>query len=416
VPFLSLILKNLGRNPLRTSLTCLAILVLVAAATLIGTAVSFLDGLTAEKATDLKMIVVERWHLPSRMPLSYRDYFDPDPGNTKSLWYQQGVPRRDWPQDFITWQFYRGTLDPTKKTRDNLIFFIAVDPDKLRTMMDDMEDLDEELVRRMKQTPPGALLGRQRLQAINKRVGERFRLTGMTYRGIDLEFEVVGELPEGRYSGAAFMNAEYLNRKLDTYRGPDGGRHPLFDKRLNLVMLKVRDKETYGRLAEQIERSPFLAQPAVKVETASSGAAAFLQPYLDLIRGIRYLLVPALLVSMTLVIANAIGISVRERRTEIAVLKVLGFRPAQVLSLVLGEALLVGGSSGLASAALTYGVVNGLVGGIQFPVPYLPAVRVPLQALAWGLALGLDTALLGSFLPAWHAGRLKVSNVFATVA
>ena len=45
---------------------------------------------------------------------------------------------------------------------------------------------------------------------------------------------------------------------------------------------------------------------------------------------------------MALVIANAISISVRERRTEMAVLKVLGFRPGQILVLVLGEALLIG--------------------------------------------------------------------------
>ena len=56
----------------------------------------------------------------------------------------------------------------------------------------------------------------------------------------------------------------------------------------------------------------------------------------------RWLLVPAILVTMALVIANAISISVRERRTEMAVLKVLGFHPTQILLLVLGEALLIG--------------------------------------------------------------------------
>ena len=50
---------------------------------------------------------------------------------------------------------------------------------------------------------------------------------------------------------------------------------------------------------------------------------------------------------MSLVIANAISISVRERRTEMAVLKVLGFA-LQILRLVLGEALLLGVLSRLA--------------------------------------------------------------------
>ena len=63
--------------------------------------------------------------------------------------------------------------------------------------------------------------------------------------------------------------------------------------------------------------------------------------------GMRWLLVPSLLVTISLVIANAISISVRERRVEMAVLKVLGFSPNQILLLVLSEALLIGCMSGV---------------------------------------------------------------------
>ena len=61
---------------------------------------------------------------------------------------------------------------------------------------------------------------------------------------------------------------------------------------------------------------------------------------------------------MSLVIANAISISVRERRTEMAVLKVLGFGPRRILMLVLGEALLIGAGSGFLSVAATFLIVN----------------------------------------------------------
>ena len=77
----------------------------------------------------------------------------------------------------------------------------------------------------------------------------------------------------------------------------------------------------------------------------------FLDAYRDLLWGMRYLLVPAILVTLALVIANAISISVRERRMEMAVMKVLGFRPLQILLLVLGESLLIGARRGFISAA-----------------------------------------------------------------
>jgi putative ABC transport system permease protein len=119
---------------------------------------------------------------------------------------------------------------------------------------------------------------------------------------------------------------------------------------------------------------------------------------------------------MSLVIANAISISVRERRTEMAVLKVLGFGPGQILVLVLGEALLLGVFAGLASAGLAYLFINTYLGGLKFPIAFFPAFFVPDQALLWGPILGALTALAGSLLPAWSARQVKVAEVFSKIS
>ena len=99
----------------------------------------------------------------------------------------------------------------------------------------------------------------------------------------------------------------------------------------------------------------------------------------------RWLLVPAILATMALVIANAISISVRERRTEMAVLKVLGFAPRQIMMLVLGEALLIGVAAGSCSR-LRPMCSSTTMGGIKFPIAFFPAFMFPLDALWWGLA------------------------------
>ncbi len=78
----------------------------------------------------------------------------------------------------------------------------------------------------------------------------------------------------------------------------------------------------------------------MKCETLASLVTTSMAALRDIIWGVRWLLVPAALASLSLLIANSISISVRQRRTELAVLKVLGFRPCQILVLVLGEALL----------------------------------------------------------------------------
>lgn len=408
----ALIVKNLRRNLVRTGLTCAATMVLVLMVTLIWTIVYFLDQMTREKARDFKLIITERWQLPSQMPLTHARYLNPE---SPDCVYNP----RDFdigPEDFMTWSFYGGTTDPAKMSRENLVFFFVMNPKHIRPMMDDLNTYDLSLVKKLEDNPRGCLLGKDRLQSIDKKVGERFKLTSINYKGIDLEFEIVGELPEGRYNQSGIMNESYFHNELDKYAREKRQPHPLDQKRLNLVWLRVRDQATFNRLGEVIENSPYFSDRPVKVETASSGIGAFLDAYRDLLWGMKWLMVPAILISMALVLANAISISVRERRTEMAVLKVLGYRPGQILAMVLGESMLVGVVSGVVAAGLTYLTINFVMGGVKFPIAFFPAFLIPPWALVWGTAMGAGTAFLGSFLPAWTARSVKVSEVFSKVA
>lgn len=409
------IFKSLSRNLLRTVLTGLATMVLVFVITLVWSVLWLLDTVTSEKTKNLKAIVTERWQIPSQMPFSYaRDLAEgaaTQPGDVK-------------PTDHMTWGFYGGTIDPEKRTRENMIFFFCMEPRKLLTMMDDLDQLSpedtaalEKGIQMMEEDPRRVIIGKERLQAMNKKVGERISVVSMNYKGIDIDgLEVIGEFPDGRYNQSAVMNHRLLHNKLDSYKIKNGTAHPMANKTLNLVWLRVPDTRSYARVADQIMGSSKFTDPAVKCETASSGVSAFLDAYRDLLWGVRWLLVPALLATMSLVIANAISISVRERRTEMAVLKVLGFGPTHIMLLVLGEALLIGCLSGLVSAVATYLYVNHVVGGIKFPIAFFPAFYIPAAALWWGPAIGCATAYLGSFVPAQSARTIKVSEVFSKVA
>ena len=86
-----------------------------------------------------------------------------------------------------------------------------------------------------------------------------------------------------------------------------------------------------------------------------------------------------------------------------------------IMLFVLGEALLIGVLSGFMACATAYAIVNA-IGGVPFPIAFFPKFLVPPAALWWGPLLGGSTALLGSFLPAWNARRVKASEVFAKVA
>lgn len=419
--YLSLILRSITRNPVRSILTGAGTMVLVLVVTLVWSVLDFLQKATTEKSANLKAIVTEKWQFPSQMPFSY------------AAGLSEGGPRekgdyRVKPDDSMTWQFYAASREPDAKKRnptDNMFAF-ALEPRKIMTMMDDLDELPnrdpaaaEKLrqgIKKMEETRSGLLVGRTILEKLKAQVGDKFRLYSFNYKGIDLEFEIVGVLPTGRYDSNSFMRRDYLLDALDQYEQTNKKKHPLANKTLGLVWLRVPDQPTFNQVAKQITTNPAFSSPAVKVETSSAGIGAFLEAYRDLFWGVRYLLAPAIWITLSLVIANAISISVRERRLEFAVLKVLGFRPGQILMLVLGEALALGLGAGLLSAATTWYVVNKVWVGIKFPIAFFPAFFIPLDALWWGVMVGGVAALAGSLIPAWSARSVKVSDVFARVA
>jgi len=414
--FLLLMFKNVRRNLLRSFLTSMATIMLVLVITMVWSILDFLDAATREKEKDLKAIITERWQIPSRMPFAYVPELERggarNPGDVQ-------------PADSMTWQFYGGTLDKDKFDRNSMLFAIAMEPKKLETMMDDLDKLQgkektdfHEVVQKLENNRQGIILGIDRLKALNKRVGDRFKLFGLNYKNIDLEFEIVGLFPiGGRYDQSAVMNRDYLNAAIDEYpQKHNGQKHPMGDRNLTLFWIRVNSKADFERIAEQVTTSPAFSNPAVKCETAASGVANFLDSYRDIFFGMRYLLTPAAIISLCVVSANAISISVRERRQELAVMKVLGFRPLQIMLMVLGEAMFLSLLAGLVGAWGAWYLINEYLGGLAIPIAFFGKFFISNNAFWWGPAIGLLAGLVGSLGPAWSACSVKVTEVFSKVA
>ena len=421
------VFKSLRRNMLRSVLTGLATAILVLVVTFCWSVLAFIDRQTEAKSKNLKLIVSEKYQLPSQMAMQYYNRI------ATGCYEKEGDYQIDPKRDAMYWAFYGGTIDPEHRTRDNTVFFFAMEPRKLLsvdpktgeylTMTDDMDQVPDDLKKqlaaacvKMEEDPKQVLVGASRLAAMKKKVGEKIKVTSFNYSGVDLEFEILGELPPGRYEQSAVMNYKYLENALATYKLNNNGQsHVMENKTLALVWLRVPDMATFEKVSHQLTRKP-LGDTAIKCETASSGIASFLAAFQTILWGMRWLLVPAILATMTLVIANAISISVRERRVEMAILKVLGFSPNQILMLVLAEALLIGTVCGLLSAVLARHLVNDILGGIALPIGFFAKFFIDSAAPWWGLTIGAVTAFCGSIIPAWSARSVRVTDVFSKIA
>jgi putative ABC transport system permease protein len=412
-----LVLRSLIRSLLRTSLTYLAVFVLVFVLACVWSVLDFLGALTVQKDANLKGIVTEKYQIPSQMKPSHLQ-------GIKDLIAELPPDQRpdNIEDNIMTWAFVGGTLDPSKRTFQNSIFFFATEPEKVLKMMPGLEDLTGEELDHLKRATEAmsrdkqaVVIGAERLRQLGKRVGDRMKMTSLNYKDLEFDFIIIAEFPAGsRWEQSAVMNRAYLDDELQTYPGRHAGKqHELADKCMNLIWVRLPNPKAFDNLSAKMA-DPGKFSPPIKMEIESSAYANFLSPYKTLLSFLRYALAPGLLIITTLVTSLVIGIGVRERRTEIAVLKVLGFRPWMVLGLVLGEALLVGTLSGFMATATSYGVVNAM-GGIPLPIGFFGKFFIPENALWWGPAIGGVTALIGSVLPSISAYRIKASQVFSRV-
>jgi putative ABC transport system permease protein len=410
-------LRNVIRALLRTSLTYLAVFVLVFVLCCIWSILAFLAQIMTQNDANLKAIITEKYQIPSQMKPSHL-------GTVKQLIAELPPDQRpdNIEDNIMTWAFVGGTLDPAKRTPQNSIFFFATEPEKVMKMMPGLDELSGEeraqlqiAIDQMIRDKRAVVIGAEKLKQMGKRVGDRMTLTSLNYKEIEFEFNIIAEFPSGsRWEQSAVMNRAYLDDELKTFPGRHGGRqHELADKSMNLIWVRLPNPQAFDTLSTKIN-DPGKFSPAIKLEIESSAYANFLSPFKTLFWFMKWPLSIGLLAITTLVASLVIGIGVRERKTEIAVLKVLGFRPWMVLGLVLGEALLVGILSGFMSTATAYSMVNAR-GGLSMGIAFFNKFYIADDALWWGPLIGGVTALIGSVLPSISAYGIKASQVFSRV-
>jgi putative ABC transport system permease protein len=124
------------------------------------------------------------------------------------------------------------------------------------------------------------------------------------------------------------------------------------------------------------------------------------------IGAIMIAILAAVLFTMMLVAANTMAQSVRERTSEVGVLKTLGFSNTSILVLVLAESLLITGIGGGLGLGLAWLIVQqGDPTGGMLPIFVLPSRDVVTGALLI-VALGL----LAGLMPALTAMQLKITD------
>jgi putative ABC transport system permease protein len=123
-------------------------------------------------------------------------------------------------------------------------------------------------------------------------------------------------------------------------------------------------------------------------------------------------LVTVVLFTLLLVVANVMAAAVRERTSEVGVLKTLGFGNGLVLVLVMTESIvlaLIGGGLGLGLWKLVVSVTGDPTGGM------LAICVLSTRDVLLGIGLMLLLGILAGILPATTAMRLRITDALRRV-
>ena len=385
--FFVLVFKNMSRNRLRTVLTGLAVLILSLVYAVASSTTAAVGRMVAENSSINRLVITDRWTTPSQLPARIVDKICEKPGI----------------EDWTTWRYYFGFLDESKRS-DRFAFGIATRIENIRQMHPGLEAIDPAALEALRTEKAGALVGPAIIDTMKWRIGQRFTLLSATHSGKNLEFKIVGALPPGKWANSFFFREDYYRQGLRD------------EETMSVMWLQARDAPTGQRLAAEIERMYANSPTPVKVETEASSVARFAGKATS-IMGIVRAVVFVLLIDMLVIISNSISITTRERRVEMAVLKVLGFQPNYIIRLVIVEAVLIAAvAGGLGAGLICLVSAWNMSESLPFTIGFLRQFPVTPDFFFKGMALGALAGLLGSILPAWSARTVRVTDVFARIA
>ncbi|KXV14098.1 ABC transporter ATP-binding protein [Caballeronia megalochromosomata] len=373
---LKLILRNALRHKLRTTLTVFGLTIAVLAYGLLHTVVdAWYAGAAA--ASNARLVTRNAISLVFPLPLAYENRIRGVDGVTlvaRSNWF--GGVYRD-PKNFFA-QF---------AVSDN---YLDLYPEFI---VPDQQRADYQRDRK------GALIGRQLADQYGFKVGDVIPLKGTIYPGT-WDFVVRG-IMEGRDESTItrqlIFHYDYLNETIrkTTKRTVD---------QVGVYVVGIKDPDEAAIVSRNIDNVFRNSLAETLTETEQAFQLGFVAMSNQIIAAIRVVSYVVILIIMA-VMANAMAMSARERTTEYATLKALGFGSGFLSMLVFGESMAIcaiGGGIGILATPPMAEVFKHATGGV-FPVFMVSHETMLLQA-----ACAFAVAMAAAIVPAVQASRVRI--------
>jgi putative ABC transport system permease protein len=377
-----LVLKNLFRHKLRTTLTIVGIAIAVLSFGFIRTVVTaWSSGVEASAAN--RMITRHNVSFVFPLPLSYRDKIGQIPGVdlvSFAIWFNGSY------KDVNDWKNFFPRIGVDADTYFDLYPEYLVDPQELATF---------------KRERNSCIVGAKLAKEQNLKIGDILPIEGDIYPG-QWEFVIRG-IYHGKDPSAdetqMFFHWKYVDERLaQTQPGRTG--------LVGWYVMMVQNPDQMPQVAQAVDARFLNSRAPTKTETEKEFQQDFVSMSSAIIKSFDAVSV-VIVGIILLVLANTIVMSGRERTREYAVLKTLGFRPFHIIGLIAGESIAISVIGGILGLALTYPLANTF--GQAFPTLF-PIFRVQTVTLLLASAVAAIAALVAALFPAIRTLRIKISD------
>lgn len=284
----------------------------------------------------------------------------------------------------------------------NQVFSFAVAPNYFELYPE--ANVDPAALERFEETRTGLLVGKLLADRFQWQVGDQIPLLSTIFPNSDgskvWTLDIVGimDSEDDFIAASAFLHWELFDEST-----------PYSDGQVGWYVSRIGDVDAADRISREIDAISQNSPHETKTQTEAAAAASWMKQFAD-IGLIVTSIMGAVFFTLLLLTGNTMAQAVRERTSELAVLKTIGFPDRSVLFMVLGESIaliLIGGVVGLGLAAVLGPIVSAGSGGmINMP---------PVGWSSWtlGIAIMVTIGIVVGAQPAIRAMRLNVVDALA---
>lgn len=264
-------------------------------------------------------------------------------------------------------------------------------------------NVSESTFTSFEQNRTAALVGKSWMKKYGWKTGDEIIIKGVFPTGgsppLDVSIKIAGEMI-GAWDRRIILHRDYLQEMF------------LNKGMVDATMLAASRLDQVQQIARDVDTTFLNSTYPVKAITSSEFFSRFMAGVnLKTVIVVISLVVFIATISIT---ANSIALSIRERKREVAIMKTLGFRAPHILSLLLGEAVMVTMIGGLIGALGAYFLFRSA--GFLVRVGPLSYFEVPFIIVIYGVASSIIIGLLSGLIPSVNAYRVPIIGALREVS